>query len=158
MYAIIFEAIVSVGIVERVSANSGQQEGLVLFRHATALEKLAQGNLRLRASGSPEVSSRDGCILVFAEVSEHLGHVSVNSSSDKELLHHLRDREHWSLKASFGVSSLNIARLFDHVEKLNDADFLGAAQGVLSSDVLVHALSDGAGQVIVVDRLELGVL
>ena len=56
------------------------------------LEKLLQVFLRLAAHRLPEIGARDWRFLVFTEVVDHFGHVSISTDTYHELLEHLAER------------------------------------------------------------------
>jgi len=122
------------------------------------LEKLAQVLLRLSLRRFPEVIASNWSVLVLAEVSNHFSHVGVSSHANEELLEYASDWQQWDLESSACLASWDATRFLDEVQKLARAKFIGATDGVLSSEFLFHTGGNGSGQVSVMNRLELSIL
>ena len=122
------------------------------------LEKLTKSFLRLRSGRLPEVFSGNGAVLVFAEVGDHLCHVSVLADSDEELLEHLSNGQNRGLESRPSRVLLLAARFLNQVQKSARAYFLSTSDSELASNGSVHAQSDSTSQISVMHRLELGIL
>ena len=96
----------SVGHIEFVATESGQQQGWVVVLHAVFGEKFRQRLFRLETCRLPDILTGDWGVLVLAEVLDHLGHVGVGAHAYEELLEHASQGQHWQLKSCPSASWL----------------------------------------------------